>query len=161
MENKIQFDGINYVIKQNEDNKDVILTSPEEVRKETAQYYKQLFTKKPYNRIADQIKQEMAHKTDIQTQWYDSIMDEIKQEIINAIKQMGNKNKTPGPSDITKEHYEYANNTVIKALSTIFNQIMKGATVPDEMNNSKTILLAKKPEVNGNLDNTRPITQIR
>lgn len=80
---------------------------------------------------------------------------------MDAIKQMG-RNKAAGPSGITLEHYALTGkeSPVIKGLQIIYNMIIKGSQIPEVMNESKIILLAKTSEVNGNLNQTRPITLI-
>ena len=158
LENKIHFDGINYVIEKQENNEEIIITEPIEVKKATAKFYNNLFTKTQEAQPTPLVIQEMEPKIEINEDWYNGIMDEITDDDIkNALKTMGN-NKAAGPSQTTKEHYEFASNKIIKAIRIVLNHIMKGNPVPENINSSRIILLAKKPDVHGNLDNTRPIT---
>ena len=67
------------------------------------------------------------------------------------------KGKAPGIDNITSEKIKLGGKEVIKALKTIFNEILESQEIPETWREAKMIILHKKGE-RGDIKNDRPVS---
>ena len=74
------------------------------------------------------------------------LSDEERGVCQEVIKKLLN-NKAPGPDGISYEFYKLALPAVMDIFEILFNDILKGATIPTSWTNSYITLIPKKEEI--------------
>ena len=118
----------------------------EEILSICSNFYKKLYTKtveKPQNIIERSPEQEQVPKF-------------TEDEIENTLKFL-KKGKAPGIDNITSDVLKIGGQEVIKALTTIFNDILETQEIPEAWKEAKVIILHKKGD-RKDIKNYRPVS---
>jgi len=139
-----------------------IITDPQEIKRHITNHFKEWTAHHPYSEtIFDQHwKTEYEPKQNINTNWYNSILYDITiDEVMQTVQQLPN-NKACGPSGISYEMIKHLGTDMLTALTSLLNRCISTQNVPKQWKNSRIYPISKKPQFDGNLNNTRPISLI-
>jgi hypothetical protein len=139
-----------------------VITDPKDIKDHIKNHFEKWTAHHPYDEtIFNQYwKTEYEPKQNINTNWYNSILHSITtEEVIQTIQQLPN-NKACGPSGISYEMLKHIGTDMISALTALLNRCITTQRIPKQWKNSRIYPISKKPQFDGNLNNTRPISLI-
>ena len=136
-----------------------ISTDPEEVKKETRNYYTEAFKTRnaSFDLLNEEWKEEYKPKEEIKEEWFKDLMGPIKEEELNLnIKDLPN-NKASGISGVNYEMLKKLGNGARTALREFFSLCLKEGLCPKTWKTSALFPIPKSKDWECNLANTRPI----
>ena len=139
-----------------------VITDPTLIKQHISHHFEQWTHHQPYNQtIFDQYwSQEYTPISTINPSWYNSILQPITlEEVQNTISQLPN-NKACGPSGISYEMLKHIGPNMLQAITSLLNRCIQSQNIPKQWKDSRIYPISKKPQFDGNLNNTRPISLI-
>ena len=147
---------------QNIKTSNSIITDPIEIKQHVSDHYNEWTAHHPFdeNIFNHNWKTIYQPNSNINSEWYAPILQEITtQEIINIIQQLPN-NKACGPTGISYEMLKHLGPNMLSALTALFNRCLITQSIPKQWKCSRIYPISKKSEFDENLNNTWPISLI-
>ena len=142
---------------------DTIIYSPDDIRKEWAQYFETLYTPSDNNsydrNFRTFVENQFTNMHEESLSWVDDILESKihEDEVLSVIKELKTK-KAPGCDQITSEHIKYGGNRLMQCLTKLFNYINKYEYIPTSFKIGIIIPIPKGTKSRLYQDNHRGIT---
>jgi hemerythrin superfamily protein len=119
---------------QNIKTSDSIITDPTKIKQHVSDHYNEWTAHHPFDEDTFNHNWKTIYQpnSNINSEWYTSILQEITiQEIINTIQQLPN-NKACGPTGISYEMIKHLGSNMLSALTALFNRCLNTQSIPKQ-----------------------------
>ena len=151
---------IDKVLKEeSQDIQGTLITEPYQVKKETDNYFKDLFKRRNhlFEQLSEDWKEEYKAKTWINKEWYSKILEPIQDTEWEEGLKIAKKDTAPGISGISYTMIQKAGPKATTSFINLLNKILRSGIFPRRWKIGQIFPIPKMEEWELSLANTRPI----